>query len=317
MLKILLIGYGILVESLLKGILDTEHQVVGFYSWDRRKKISPITRFFNVDTLDALRKNAGIPAIEVPSVNGYEFIEIANKLQPDVILVGSWGEILKEHVIGIPIKYCINCHPSLLPKHRGSNPYASVLKEGETTTGVTFHLIDEGIDTGDIIKQAHVSIDQSDTGETIRYKCCNKARELVPELLEDIEKDRIYPQKQNHSAASYYPRLRASDGAIKWNRPVDQIHNSIRGLYPWIKSYTMLKGRLLIVNKSEIVTINDAYYEPGTIIDVFDNSIIVKTVTENKGILLSGLTVFGMNEFVSRIYLKRLLTVGIKLSNAI
>lgn len=249
MLKILLIGYGILAESLLRGIIGTEHKVVGLYSWDRRKKLSPLSRYFNVDTLDELRKKAKILPIEVPSVNGYEFVEVANQLKPDVILVGSWGEILKQHIIDIPTKYCINCHPSLLPKHRGSNPYVSVLKEGEYSTGVSFHLMDEGIDTGDIIKQGEVLIDPNDTGETIRFKCCEKARQLVPELLNDIENDRIYPQKQDHSSASYFPRIKASDGAIKWNKSAEHIHNNIRGLYPWIKSYTMLKGRLLIVKK--------------------------------------------------------------------
>lgn len=317
MLRILLVGYGILVESLLKGILNTEHKVVGLYSWDNRKKTSPILRYFKTNSLDLLRKNAGILSIELPSVNGYDFVEIANELQPDVILVGSWGEILQKHIIDLPSMYCINCHPSLLPKHRGSNPYASVLKEGETTTGVTFHLIDEGIDTGDIIRQGMISIDQNDTGETIRYKCCQKAQEILPQLLDDIYNNKIYQQKQDNNASTYYRRLRASDGAINWKMPVYNIHNCIRGLYPWIKSYTMLNGRLIIVNKSQIVDISDTNYDPGTIIDVFDNSVIVKTITENKGILLSGLTIFGISEFISKIYLKRLLIKGIKLRNAI
>ena len=310
MLKILLIGYGILAESLLRGIVETDHIVVGFLSWDRRRQLNRFQQKLFPDTLELLRRKHNIHAIDLKRTNSYSFIEKATALEPDIILVGSWGEIFKQPVIDIPTRYCINCHPSLLPKHRGSNPYSSVILQGEKETGVTFHQIDEDIDTGHIIMQEKILIDHNDTGEIIRYKCCMKAKQMVPALLDNIYNNKVSLIPQNHAVASYYPRIKASDGAIKWDKSAQQIHDQIRGLIPWVTSYAVYNSKIVLIGKSTIVDIEPTDAPPGTVLKVIDLSVIVSTSTRSKGLLLEDLSIFGLNSFISKRLLKISLKVG-------
>lgn len=318
MLKILLIGYGELAENLLQGILETNHKVVGLLSWNRRQVYSKLLNKFLPEKIERIRKKANIYPIYIENVNSFEFIEAASSLDPDIILVGSWGQILKKHVIEVPKRYCINCHPSYLPKHRGSNPYSSSIIAGENYSGVTFHLIDENIDTGDIIYQKQVLIDSQDTGESLRDKCANLAKTMVKELLELIAQNKIEPIVQNHKEASYYPRITIDDAAIDWNLNPLYIHNLIRGLQPWLVAYTTYKGRLLLIRKSNIVEGNRfAPTEPGTILDINDQGILVATSTENIYLFITDLNIYGLNPLVSKYLLKNILKINEKFCNAI
>lgn len=317
MLKVLLIGYGVLGESLLSGILTSKHQVVGLLSWDRRKTTTRISNTFFPDNIEKLRRKYKIKAIDVEDVNSFEFIKIAKSLDPDILLIGSWGQILKKHVIDIPNKYCINCHPSYLPKHRGSNPYSSSIIAGESFTGVTFHEVDENIDTGRIILQEKIPISENNTGESIRTKCGEVAKNLIVKLLDDIENNNITLTPQDESIASYYPRLKAEDGAVKWGRSAQEIHNQIRGLHPWIYSYATYKNKLLLIETSHIVNKGFSETEPGTIIEITDDGIIVSTKTPGKALFLGGLQIFGVNKLLSKMLLNKEITVGERLKDAL
>lgn len=317
MLRILLIGYGELAKALLEGLLSTKHEIVGLLSWDRRKHFSRFTYNLWPDSLERLRRKAQVPALDVDSANGYKFVQIASSLEPDIILVGSWGEILKRHIIDLPKKYCINCHPSFLPFHRGSNPYASVIVQGEKFTGVTFHEIDESIDTGRIIMQQKFLTNIADTGESIRRKCAELAGSMVPTLLDDIENDRVQPKEQDNRIATYFPRIKVEDGSIDWSKPAEVINNQIRGLYPWIFCYTTYKNKFIIVKKCRLVDIEESTCEPGIILKVLDNSVLVSTSTIGKGLLLSNLEIFGLSQFFSNFYLKKLLQPNERFKNAL
>lgn len=315
MLRIILIGYGEIAEALLRGILTTDHKVVGFLSWDRRKNLSRLSKLFFPDELEKLRRKARISALDVASVNSFEFISVASKLEPDIILIGSWGEILKNFAIEVPRKLCINCHPSYLPEHRGSNPYASAIVMGEEYTGVTFHEVDEGIDTGQIILQKKVPIDINDTGDSLRDKCAIAAEKMVPALLESIDNNSYTLTKQDEARASYYPRLKVTDGAIKWEQPAEKIHNIIRGLSPWIKAYVLYKANILLIGRSELVNIKETKLQSGTILEVMPDGVIVSTSTPGKGLFLNDLTIFGLSKAPSKILLKRMLVPGALFQN--
>lgn len=302
-------------EALLKGILKTNHKVVGIVSWRRRHTASRLSDTLFPDELEKIRRIAKIPHINVQKVNSYEFVEIASSLQPDIILVGSWGEILKQYVIDIPRVLAINCHPSYLPMHRGCNPYTSVILQNEEFTGITFHEIDTGIDTGKIILQHKIPISQTDTGETTRFKCCQVAESLVQELLHSIDNNSYKLTPQNDDIASYYKRNVVEDGAIYWNNDAITIHNQIRGLYPWIKAYTFLNDKLIIVQGSELIETDTSDRLPGEIIAYLNNTAVVCTNTENKALKLSGLKVFALPYLLSSLYLRKFATPGTMFQN--
>jgi methionyl-tRNA formyltransferase len=196
---------------------------------------------------------AGILDIQCPGVNSFEFTALLNKLKPDVVLVGAWGEILKKHLLEYPGVLFINCHPSKLPAHRGANPYASVLRAGERESGLTFHRVAPRIDAGAILLQQAFPVDPwTDNGMTIRDRSVAVAYQLVKDLmarlaahildgwpLEEIEQDL--------SRHSYYPPLKPEDGLLDWEQPVAALDVQYRSLFPWVACYSFLQGRRTVM----------------------------------------------------------------------
>ncbi|MGI9301474.1 MAG: formyltransferase family protein, partial [Gammaproteobacteria bacterium] len=144
--RIFLLGHGTLALALLEGLLAAKRcQVTGVFRWsshagarcsgDPREK-----------ELRRLTHRAGVTEIRCESANSASFIKLLKKEQPHYVLLGTWGEILRPPLLRTPDVQFINCHPSLLPAHRGTNPYASVIRNSEPETGLTFHLVDEQID---------------------------------------------------------------------------------------------------------------------------------------------------------------------------
>jgi methionyl-tRNA formyltransferase len=308
-LRVILVGYGELASSLMLGVIESGHQLVGVFRWEKTKSndfVSFIKDAFWPNSFLSLIKAYKIPEINAKSINSEKFKKQALKLQPDIILVGSWGEKIKSDAIILPRIACINCHPSLLPKHRGANPYASVIMQGETKTGITFHLVDEEIDTGAILLQKEVNILDSDTGGSLREKCAFTARNAVKELLDGLESALFLPVKQDEKKASYFPRITQKDTSINWEMPAHVIYNRIRSLQPWNDCFTRYKNQFLMVKSSKIVKLKTPVKNPGKILSKRAKSIIVSTGDPEKALLIDDLSVFGFlkifsNNFIDRI----------------
>jgi len=315
MLKIILLGYGELASSLLLGIVNSGHKLVGVMRWEKAKHSGPVPLAFKEmifpNNFNSLVKAFKIPEIKAKSANSEQFKKQVLALHPDIILIGCWGEVLKKETILLPKIACINCHPSLLPTHRGSNPYASVIKEGETKTGVTFHLVDETLDTGPILMQQEVPVLPDDTGGSLRIRCAIKAREMVKPLFDGLETGIIIPVAQNHSKSSYYPRLGQNDVMVNWNNSAAKIHNHIRGVNPWIYCYTSHKNTFLKIFSSKIVNINDTLAKPGQIIHKKDLSLTVATAEQGKAIIVDGLEIYRLpGKLWSRLYIDKKIKIG-------
>lgn len=295
MLKVVLVGNGELAASLLLGILESRHQLVGVFRWEKAKGniASILADFCFPDSLCSLVKKHRIHDIDARSVNGADFYMKIKELDPDVIIVGSWGEILKSRITSLPPKGCINCHPSLLPKHRGSNPYASAIRYGETETGVTFHCVDRGIDTGDILMQRKLEVSPCDTGDSLRIKCAYTAKGMIGQLLDSLENRSLEPVSQDHSQATYFPRLCAEDAIIHWEWPAQEIYNHIRGIYPWVRCYTRHGEVFFKTDRVKIVDIQTAVRESGIVIRPGNGSLLVSTGDMYKAILLENLEMYG------------------------
>jgi len=312
MLKVVLVGYGELSQSLLLGILQSKHKAVGVFRWEKQRPNRLVAFFrdlFIPDRLTSLTRSENIYEVRAKYANSKKFAKEMAKLKPDVILVGSWGEVLKKETIKLPKVAFINCHPSLLPAHRGSNPYASVLKNGETRTGITFHLMSEKIDTGEILLQKEFEISDEDTGETIRNKCAFEAKNSVGELLDKLENAELIPQKQDEDQASYFPRLNPEEARIDWDTPAEKIHNQVRSMLPWIKSYTLHKETFLYIKSTKVIKLNKEAPFAGVIIDKDGTSMLISTADKDKGILAREIETYG---FLSKLWSKRYVRKKIK-----
>ncbi len=305
-MKVVVAGYGQMFANLIQGCLESGHQVVGVFRHDR----------VVYDSLSLKIKDLFAPSVDKSFINAYKLNEITSKsinsehfkkellkLNPDILLIGSWSEKLKKPIIDLPKIGCINCHPSLLPKYRGPNPYAQVIINGEEKTGITFHLIDTRFDSGAILHQEEVPILQYDTGDTLKARCASKAKTAIGTLLNNLESEIIIPIPQNESLATYQKQLDAKDIILDFNKSSVEIDRKIRGLTPWLKSYIPYKNSFFRVSKYKISENTTNQKEAGTIVRKEGNSLHI-LCADNKIIEFSNLKLLGSTFLGTSLYIK-------------
>ncbi len=244
--QVLVAGHGYMACAVLEGLLQLPQvAVIGVFRWANRRKAKPYGLIEGEAELKYLTTDHKLWDIGCSSINSYAFVEIVKEKKPDCILLASWGEIVKPHMLALPEVEFINVHPSLLPAHRGGNPYTSVIRAGETQSGVSFHLVDEGIDTGPVLHQIGVPVLENDTAGTLRMRCVTAAKAgiiaLIPKLIaaretgDKLEKIAVAQDRLNNAqAASYFPVLSEADARIDWSDSPKAIERQSRALIPWM-----------------------------------------------------------------------------------
>lgn len=194
-------------------------------------------------------------------------IDIIKNINPDAIIVVAFGQILPKSVLEIPEYGCINVHASLLPELRGAAPINWSIIRGYDKTGVTTMLMNEGLDTGDILLKSEININYNDTCEDIHDKLMNIGADLLIETLKGIESGIIVPEKQQEEKSSYAPMLNKELGHINWDRDSMEIYNLIRGIIPWPVAYTFYNGNMIKIWRAENKN-QGTYSNPGEILSV-------------------------------------------------
>lgn len=206
-----------------------------------------------------------LPVFQPEKFNTPEFTSTLHSMAPDLIVVVAYGKIFKRRALEIPRIGCINLHASLLPKYRGIAPVNWAIINGEDKTGVTTILMDEGVDTGDIILCREVAIGEDETAGELLERLAEIGAELLVETCDLIASGRFERKKQDHSLATYAPRLSKSDGLIVWQRPARQVHNRIRGVTPWPGAVARFRGMDLKILRSKLCQQSG---KPGEVLDI-------------------------------------------------
>lgn len=256
MLKVIIAGYDKMLAALINGAVDKGHEVVGVIRIDR-VKYNRFTLFLKdifAPSKDlSYIKSKKIHEIKTNSVNSKCFRKEVLKLGADVILVGSWSEKFSIETIELPKYGTINCHPSLLPKHRGANPYFWQIYSGDLKAGVTFHFMTEKLDAGEILLQGSFDILPYMTGGSLKTKTCKVAEIMTGQLLDDLEADVIIPSKQDETKATY-DRWTSDLRIIDFEKePPINLHNKIRGLRPFCFPVVTYKGFTYKIKHSEFI----------------------------------------------------------------
>ncbi|HUH64988.1 MAG TPA: methionyl-tRNA formyltransferase [Syntrophales bacterium] len=187
----------------------------------------------------------GLTVIQPERVRNPEFIEYFRNLSPDMAVVAAFGQILPAEILEIPKMGCANVHPSLLPMYRGAAPINWAIIRGETKTGVTIMLMDEGLDTGDVLSQEETPIYPEETFGELHDRLADIGARVLMKTVEMMTASNITRKSQDPSRASYAPRLKKEDGLIRWNADVREIVNLIRGLSPTPCAHTFFQGKML------------------------------------------------------------------------
>ena len=256
-MKIFVIGYGKIFQSLIEACLIHGDSVIGVMRVNRIR-YSKFSNFIIDNILPDKDKmfvnRLKLNDINAPSVNSEKFRQSLISLNPDIVFVCSWGEKIKPETYKIPKIGTINIHPSLLPKYRGPNPYFQVIRHGEKQTGLTFHLIDSSFDTGAILHQKVIPIDERETGESLKNKCSVYLREEVQKLLDELDNGFVAPIQQNEKYASYFKQLTLADSILSFSTETsEQLDRRIRALIPWLKASIPCGNEFFMFKNFEIL----------------------------------------------------------------
>lgn len=209
-----------------------------------------------------------LPIRQPKNFKGNEELDCLKSLNPDIIIVAAYGLILPKEVLSLPPFGCVNVHPSLLPRHRGPSPIPSAILSGDKESGVSIMLMDEGVDTGPVLKQQSLPIAVEDTTETLTHKLAELGGSLLLRVLPDWFEGKIKPIPQNHlpeAEATYSKIIKKEDGEINWqSNTARDIWLRIRAFYPWPGCYTRWKGKLLKILKAELLDFQEA---PGKVVE--------------------------------------------------
>lgn len=216
-----------------------------------------------------------IPYIQPKSVKTDEIYEKLSDLNPDLIVVAAYGKIIPKKLIELPTYGIINVHSSILPKYRGASPIHAALLNGDTKTGVTTMMIDEGLDTGDILDIKEVDIDETDTLGTLTKKLSNLSYDLLDETITKLLNNTLVRTKQDNSKASVVGLIKKSDLLIDFRDDNKKIYNKVRAFNPEPTAYVMLKEENIKIYEIEKI---DREYEGvlGEVVELTKKGPIIK-----------------------------------------
>lgn len=224
----------------------------------------------------------GLTVYQPSRVREQSFMDTVRALNPDVIVVSAFGQIIPKALLELPRYGCVNIHASLLPKYRGAAPIQWAVMDGEPVSGVTIMQMDEGLDTGDMLAKTEVPLEPDETGGSLFDKLSRAGADLLIRTLPALEQGTLTPEKQPLESPTAYARMiRKEDGRIDWNLEAEAIERRIRGLNPWPSAYTELTGKILKIWRAEVLP-KESGQAPGTVTEAGKGGFCVQT---GKGVL--------------------------------
>lgn len=216
----------------------------------------------------------GVPVFQPDRLRDPDVAETLRRHAPDLGVVAAYGKLIPADLLRLPRLGMINVHASLLPKYRGAAPVHRAVINGEVETGVTIMQVVEALDAGDMLARSVRAIGPDDTSDEIEKALADDGARLLLDVIDRMESSAIQAAPQDASASTYATRLTKAEGQIDWTLSAEQIHNRVRGLYPWPHAYSYLDGARLIVLRTRVLAGDGT---PGTIVDVTPDSIVVAT----------------------------------------
>ena len=252
--------------------IATEHEVVAVVTQKDKPKGRGMSVRYTPVKESALKLN--IPIYQPDKVKEESFVEELKELNPDVIVVIAFGQILSNDILTLPKYGCINVHASLLPKYRGAAPIQWAVIDGEEKSGVCTMKMDEGLDTGDIIDVDEITLDPKETGGSLFDKLSKLGGELILKTLQNLEFGKATFIKQDDSKSTYAKKMTKELGRIDFTKDAESIERLIRGLNPWPSAFTYLDGKVMKIWDADVV---DAGGVPGTVISEEKDSFVIAT----------------------------------------
>jgi methionyl-tRNA formyltransferase len=272
-MKIVFLGTPQFAVPSLTHLLASRHEVRGVVTQPDR----PRGRGQKVTDgpVKALAVAAGIPLFQPERLRDPAVVSTLAAWQPDLGVVAAYGQIVPEPLLAIPRFGMINVHPSLLPKYRGAAPVHRAVIAGDAMTGVTIMRVVKALDSGPMFARELRAIGPDETSDVVEMDLAERGAALLAAVVDQIDAGTAHEEPQDETQAVYAPRLTKEEGIVDWTLPAVQIHDRVRGLYPWPHAYTYTEtGARLILMRTRVAADGDAV-PPGTIVEVARDAVIV------------------------------------------
>jgi methionyl-tRNA formyltransferase len=270
-MKLIFMGSGRFAVPSLRALLDSKHEITLLVTQPDK----PAGRGHTLRTppTKPLALEQGIPVHQPVKIRAPESVELIREISPDCIVVVAYGQIIPKSILDIPPKGIINVHGSILPAYRGAAPIQWSIARGETETGVTTMLMDEGLDTGPILLTKKIPIDLEDTGESLETKLAPMGAELLVVTLAAWEAGRITPQPQDDSRATKAPLIKKEHGRVDWSLDAKEIACRVRAFIPWPVAHAEIEGKKVKIFETAIAAQSSG--SPGETLSIDNNGVTI------------------------------------------
>lgn len=269
-MKIIFMGTPDFAAASLEALIASRHEIQAVVTQPdkpkgRKGELTP-------SPVKVIAEREGIKVYQPLKVRDEDFVDTLRAYNPDVMVVVAFGQIIPLSILQMPKYGCVNIHGSLLPKYRGAAPIQWAVLDGEKETGITTILMDEGIDTGDILLKKTIQIDTDETSGSLFDKLMALGAETILETLDELEKGNLTPTKQGESPTAYAKMLTKAMGLIDFTRSAKELDCFVRGMNPWPSAYTLLAGKTLKLWKVRAV---EGGGKTGSVIEIGKESFTV------------------------------------------
>ncbi len=271
-MRILFFGTSEFAVPTLEALIASRHEVISVVTQPDK----PTGRGLQVSTSPVKRTalDHNIPVLQPRRVRSTEFLEVAESLNPDVLVLASFGQIIPQRLLDLPKVGPINLHGSLLPKYRGAAPIQYSILNGETVTGNTTMWMDATLDTGDVLLQQIIEIGPDETSDNLIPRMAKDGADLLLETLGKLERGNCPRISQVHSEATFAPPITAEDSKIDWSKSASQIANQVRAFSPRPGTFATLHGKRIKLWNVELLS---GLANPGEIVEVNKTGVVVGT----------------------------------------
>lgn len=240
-MRLIMMGSGTFAEPTFEAILSGPDPVVGLFTQpDRDMGVKRGSTRQVGRGMKEIAQEKGVPVFQPVDVNAADGAAMLRDLQPDLLVVAAYGQILSKEVLSIPKWGGINVHASLLPKYRGAAPVAWAIYHGEAKSGVTIIRMSASLDAGDMLAQEALDVLPDETAGELEGRLATLGARLAREMIERIKAGPVSGVKQDKSRVTKAPKLKKEDGLIDWTRTAAQVACQIRAMQPWPTAYTFL-----------------------------------------------------------------------------
>jgi methionyl-tRNA formyltransferase len=270
-MRVVFLGSGSFAIPSLEALLEAGHDVAAVVTQPDREKGRG--RALAPPPLKPVASARGLKILQPRRVREPEAVAALRALAPEIQVVVAYGQILPRSVIDVAPRGTVNVHASLLPRYRGAAPVQWAIVNGETETGVTTMLIDEGLDTGPILLAETTAIGAEETADVLESRLAVQGAELLLRTLKGLERNRIAPRPQDAARATLAPLIKKEDGLIDWSRSAETIARRVRGFHPWPGAHTSWHGRGLRVLRARAAA--GGAGAPGTVLAIDRDGLVV------------------------------------------